>query len=204
MTPEIKKDWLARAKIHQEADRFIKGQWLNGMVGDYKSGCFFGCMTQSDNNTLELAASQMSSPEWIVRLAERIFEGLPQGESELFPVQYMEAIPSNLNDDEYEEIRHRLGVIRMRRLVELVSQIETEESYKQECLDSIGLVIDYQLNPSRSAARSAAESAARSAARSAAWSAAESAAESAAWSAARSAAYIQERDDLFSVFKEYK
>ena len=72
MKPEIKADWLQRAKEHREMDRFIQGQWLNGAVGDYKSGCFFGCMTQTEDNTLETAAAQMDSPEWLIRLAEAI------------------------------------------------------------------------------------------------------------------------------------
>ena len=225
MTPEIKKDWLQRTTAHAAADRFIKGAWLNGVVGEFKSGCFFGCMTQSEEDTISLAAEQMNSPEWIEYLAERIFEGLPEKESALFPVDYMNCIPDELSSDQYEEIRHKLGVKRMARMYALVDAIETQEDYKQECLDAITLVSDYHSNPS---ARSAAElvtwsaelvawSAARSASRSAraarsVWSAESSAersarsaesAESAAESAAESNEYINERDDLFSIFAEY-
>jgi len=243
MTPEIKKDWLQRATAHAAADRFIKGTWLNGVVGEFKSGCFFGCMTQSEENTLSLAAKQMNSPEWIVHVAERIFEGLPEKESDSFPVDYMNCIPDELSSDQYEEIRHKLGVKRMARMYALVDAIETQEDYKQECLDAITLVSDYHSNPlaersarsaelaawsAESSARSAAWSAesaawsaarsaesaesAESAARSAAWSAESSAesaaesaesAESAAESAAESNEYINERDDLFSIFAEY-
>lgn len=211
MKPEIKKDWLKRAKEHAAADRFIKGKWLNGMVGDYKSGCFFGCMTQSNNNTIELAANQMTSPLWLVHLAECIFEGLPDEESVNFPVDYMNAIPDSLNDKEYEEIRHKISIKRMKRMyaiVETIEAIETEENYKQEYLDAICLISNYHENPTELAANSARAVAksARAAAESVARAAVESVAKSAraAVESAESNEYINERDDLYSVFAEYK
>ena len=101
MTEEIRQDWLERAKMHREADRFIQGAWLNGLVGDYKSGCFFGCMTQKEDGVLDTAAKEMDVPLWLVHVAERIFEGLPKDEAVEFPVQFLEAINPNRDLTEF-------------------------------------------------------------------------------------------------------
>jgi len=38
---ELKDQWVSTMQAHQEADRIIQGQWLNGDIGGMKSGCFF-------------------------------------------------------------------------------------------------------------------------------------------------------------------
>ena len=54
-----------------------------------------GCFMQSDENVLSTTAKTMNIPEWLVRVSEKIFEGLSQEESLSFPVELLEAIPEN-------------------------------------------------------------------------------------------------------------
>ena len=60
-------------------------------------GCFFGCMTQSNNDVLDKATELMNIPDRIVHMAEKVFELLPKDQSILRPVQLFEAIPTNKN-----------------------------------------------------------------------------------------------------------
>ena len=53
-----KKEVLVIAKTHQEADRFIQGQWIENDDQEIHRGCFFGCMTQTDESTLRVASEE--------------------------------------------------------------------------------------------------------------------------------------------------
>ena len=92
-----KEYWIKIGKEHQAQDRFNQGEWISkdkDKLGFFK-GCFFGCFTQSDYNVLSKAAKTMNIPEWLVRVSEKIFEGLSQEEALSFPVELLEAIPEN-------------------------------------------------------------------------------------------------------------
>ncbi len=177
---ELKTKWIGIMQAHQDADRLVQGSWLQDDKESTKihRGCFFGCAMQTKNDPLSKAIDAMELPEWLIYLAEKIFEGLPKEQAVLFPVQLLSAIPV---DADIAVIRHKLAIKRLTALI--------KESNGDTVNSAIEGVIEYHYNPSeylRQAAESAAESAARSA-----WSAADSAesAESArsAWSA-RSAA----------------
>ena len=171
---ETKEKWISIMQLHQDMDRLVQGDWLTGNVGGMKSGCFFGCAMQSSDNALEMAIFEMNLPGWLVYLAEKIFEGLPEGDAIAFPVQLLKSIPVN---SDISSLEHTIAIERLTGLINV--------SNGEKVNLAIKLAIDYHANPSPTA-----RLAARSAARSAAWSAesAESAAESAAW--------IQERDRL--------
>lgn len=56
--------------------------------------CFYGCMMQTNNSTLELATEEMWIPAWIVHVSEKIFEWLPKEQAVDFPLKLLEAIPT--------------------------------------------------------------------------------------------------------------
>ena len=61
---EKKAKVLAMAKEHREADRFVQGTWLKDgrdSKGMHR-GCFFGCMTQCDDNVLITACNELEIP----------------------------------------------------------------------------------------------------------------------------------------------
>ena len=82
---------------HQEADRIVQGRyWEHG------KGCAVGCgihsvmaltgreMSHSDHAAL---AGALGANETLMRLQDRIFEGLPADEARLWPVRFARAIP---------------------------------------------------------------------------------------------------------------
>jgi len=207
---EKKQKWVSEMQEHQEADRLIRGEWLN----ESNQGCFFGCAMQTEESPLEKAITDMSLPSWLIYLAEKIYEGLPNNEYLDFPVKLLKSIPIDID---ITSVRHAMAISRLNGLI--------NSDNGEDVNDSIRNVISCHESPQNSdwsAARSAAWSAesaawsAESAARSAAWST-ESAAESAAWSAesaawsaawsaesaARSAAWSAESKLLIKLLSEF-
>ena len=167
-TAEQKQHWVDVMQAHQDADRITQGLWWNG-----SKGCFFGCVMEEDNVNLAEAAKVMGLPLWLVRLAEKIHEGLPATDAINWPVKLLKAIPV---ETDISKIIHLLAIKRLTHLADKNPSVASEILTVAEC---------HQLkleggDPDWSAAKSAAKSAA--------WSAAESAAKSAAWPA-RSAAW---------------
>jgi hypothetical protein len=62
---------------HIEADALIKGEYWNG-----SKGCFIGCLTHSEDP--EPAFERFGLPEPLLRIAEDIFEALPDDEGHAF------------------------------------------------------------------------------------------------------------------------
>ena len=164
-TLKKKKELVKIAKEHRKFDRFIKGQWINGKVKGKYSGCFFGCMIQSEDNTLQKASEEMHLPLWLVHLSEHIFEKLPQEEAVEFPVQLLEAIPAN-KDLEYAYKRFFYSMLMDKEKGQIAFTKKGSAQYKaiKQCAD---LFLMDEIDES---AAESAESAARSA-----WSAARSA-----------------------------
>ena len=64
-TQEIKDTWTAKMQGHQDADRFVQGDWLDRYRmadndGSHR-GLFFGCSMQTKNSPLEKAAEEMAT-----------------------------------------------------------------------------------------------------------------------------------------------
>ena len=218
MTPEQKTRLIEITERHHAIDgMLIKGTY-GKMNGSFK-GCSVGCIMRDinpefngefDENIHEKVALEFGYPEWLVRLQDKIFEGLPDGENLDWHVQLSKAIPVNAD---WQKILHQVHVAILRvsyrtagsskeavqGVIDLHERVIAGESL---CDGDWSAAESAAESAAWSAARSAAESAAWSAARSAAWSAAESAARSAAESAARSAAYQEIRDAVLEVLEK--
>jgi hypothetical protein len=212
----VKEKYVARFAKHRALDQVVQGTGFDPGTG---RGCFVGCtLNRYDHSAFE---TELGWPQWLARLADAIFEGLPREEAPQFGTDLLAAVPIGID---LNPIKDRLAVRRIDRLIAL--QQTNLDKYGQQVdaaihqvISALNIVRNYHESESgdesaaRSAAwsaRSAAESAARSAesaARSAAESAArsaESAARSAAWSAesaAESAAYKTERNDLLDLLR---
>ena len=64
-------------KAHIEADSLVRGEYWNG-----SKGCFIGCLTHSSDP--KPAFERFGLPEPLMRIAEEIFEGLPDNEGRAF------------------------------------------------------------------------------------------------------------------------
>lgn len=171
--PAVKAKYVSRFAAHRAADEVIQGTGFgNGR------GCFVGCtLDRYEHRGFPL---ELGWPEWLARLADKIFEGMPEEDAPQFGTNLLAAVPVGVD---LEPVRHRfLLTVQRRNLVRLA---ENKEPYAAQVRASIEQVINYLENPAaRSEARST-ESAARSAARS-----------------AESAEYLLQRDDLLSIVRE--
>ena len=217
---QLKKDFLREVEKHRKLDMVAQGTY-GKMNGKWK-GCAVACSLrsiaiirgdklQSNYSNHKDYEKYLGIPEWLARLEDTIFEGLPVEDAKKWPGQFAKAIPVGVNLD---PLKWKFSVFLLKENIERVSTLEISDELKKQVIDAIRQVLNVHEqaiktgNWSRSVARSAAESAesaaesAWSAAESAAWSVAESA-ESAAWSAesARSAAYKRYAKELLKLLR---
>jgi len=177
---KIKEKYLERVRAHARADEIVKGQyWKDG------KGCAVGCTIHSDDHTSY--ETELGIPEWLARLEDTLFEGMPNEQAKLWPEQFLAAIKPGVD---LEQVRIPLIIFILEQNLISLDACEFDRDENPEVVkviaDSRAAVVNMIRCHREGLNLSAAESAARSAAESAAWSA-ESAAYSAAWSAARSA-----------------
>jgi hypothetical protein len=223
---KLKKDFVKEVKWHTEQDKVLQGTYGEGSNGDWR-GCAVGCSVHSINrlkgkkyqtSNHKVYETELGIPEWLARLEDTIFEGLPVAKAKKWPLRFAKAIPVGVD---LEPVKWKISVFILSENIERVLTLDISDDLKKQVVDSIRGILSlhetaiktgvWDAESAWSAAESAAESAAwsaesaawsaESAARSAAWSAesaawsAESAARSAAWSAesaARSAAWSAE------------
>ena len=175
-----KKDWktwskvkkakyLKLAKTHRTADRFSQGKWIK--EGKDKEGmhrgCFYGCLMQTRDGVLSSASSVMGLPEWIVRVSEKIFEGLPKDLAKEFPVKLLEAIPTTTDTEQmWKDWNYAVLMDKGHGQYKYCGDNKECKKAVKQCADLFKMEVITE-----KAARSAAHSAAYSAAHSAAYSA---------------------------------
>ena len=202
--PKLKRGFVREIEKHRKADQIEQGHY--GKENGIWKGCAVACSLRSlailDGEALQtkygdhaLYESKLGIPEWLARLEDRIFEGLPVKDAKKWPSDFAKAIPVGAN---LESVKWRFSAFLLKENIERVLALDINDGLKTLVVDAIRKVLAVHssaiktgqwdesaawsaASAARSAARSA-ESAAESAARSA-----ESAAESAARSAARSA-----------------
>ena len=208
--PKVKDKYVKRLEKHHELDQIIQGKTWGP---DTQQGCAVGCCLEKyDHKAYE---TELGLPEWLARLEDTIFEGLPAKDAPKFAVDFLTSIPVGVNLD---RVKWQFCSFILKENIDRVLKLKIKDDLKKQVVESIQGVLsltDKAIETGvwdESAARSAesaawsaasAASAARSAARSAAWSAAWSA-ESAAWSAAsaaRSAAYKKYASHLIELLK---
>jgi hypothetical protein len=180
---EVKDKYVNRVKGYREMDNLIQGTgWEEG------KGCAVGCTLENyDHAQYEI---ELGIPEWLARLEDTIFEGLPKAEAMLWPEKFLSAINvgADLEKVKVPFLIHILekNILTLDALPDMSAYPDVANAIALSRAANVEMIRCRREGLHLSAAESAARSAAESAARSAAWSA-RSAAESAAWSA-RSAA----------------
>ena len=83
--PVIKAGILARLQAHYDADEIVKGHyWENG------TGCAVGCTVHGKNHVEY--ERLFGIPRGLARLEDTIFEHLPNGDAQQWPLRFMRAI----------------------------------------------------------------------------------------------------------------
>ncbi len=184
---KVKKLYVDRVIAHQKADEVVKGQyWENGR------GCAVGCTIHSSNH--KAYETELGIPEWLARVEDVIFEGLPNNKAKKWPLQFLKAIKPGVDLDKAKPLfivfvlKPNLKNFDNKKHPAVTTSIK--DCIKLWSRKDIGSVA---WETERKRVGSAASSAARSAARSAAYAASSAAyaASSAAYAAyaASSAAY---------------
>ena len=198
---KLKSELIKQLKHHQELDTFVQGAWLTNIkVKDNGfKGCFYGCTMQTRDNPVIKFSEKYDIDLWYCYLTEKIFENLPSGEYQKFPLESIKVLPIGIN---FNKIKSKF---QYNLLMDKKHGSINNCGDNQKCIDAIKqcaklFKVDFD-KIDESAAWSAARSAAESAAESAAWSA-RSAAETAAESAARSAAWSAADEMLIDMIKK--
>jgi len=212
---QIKTKFIQRLESHYIQDEIIKGQyWEDG------KGCAVGCTIHSDSHNCY--ETELGIPEWVARLEDVLFEGIPNEYAKEFPLKLLKSIPIGYSN--WRHVYHQLCVFMLEKtckninnkiVVKAICDIIT--LHKTESKDEAAWsdVRSAAWSAAGSAAesttwsvvRSAAEFAVRSAAESAAWSAVRSAArsaESTTWSVVRADAYYKISEKLIELLKNEK
>jgi len=220
MNATQKKNRIARAVFHAEQDRLIAGTYIK--LNGKPKGCSVGCdlidielergieLDQITDDDCHLkVAEHDGTPEWLERLRDTIFEGLPESDRIWWHVELAKSLPTwddskGTVDPRWKPYFHKICKSILTSALE--NKACWQDPYSESVCSAINLTINYHDNPAESALSAALS--ARSAARSAlsaslsALSAAESAARSAALSArsARSAAYKRFATSVIEIF----
>lgn len=105
-TKEIsKEDMLAEVQKHRKADQIAQGTYGEGSGKSWR-GCAVGCSIHSINalrgqnyktSNHSVYEKELGIPEWLARLEDTIFEGLPVAEAKLWPERFIKAIPEGVD-----------------------------------------------------------------------------------------------------------
>jgi hypothetical protein len=198
---KLKEFYVNRMNEHAAADEIIQGTgWEDG------KGCFIGCTLHSyDHKKFE---SEGIGPEWLGRLADKIFEGLPNDKAKEFAANFY---PSMRVGIDLEQVEKDFLIFVMQENLKTLDACEYDKQAWPEVASSIDqtkkateLCIEYQRgNVSAYSARSAAYRAADSAGRAAYSVAYRASAADSAYSAvsARSATYELYATELLRLLK---
>ena len=98
---KVNKDqFIKEIKWHMEQDAFMRGTYNEGNKNNFR-GCAVGCSINSINRLLGTSynydehidmVETLQIPEWLVRLEDKIFEGLSEKDSKEWPLRFSEAI----------------------------------------------------------------------------------------------------------------
>lgn len=196
-----KKDFIKEIKWHQEQDKIVQGTYGNEVDGTSFRACAVGCSihsinrlkgTEYDTSTHKLYETELGIPEWLARLEDTIFEGLPAELAKQWPLRFSRAIKVGVD---LEPVKWQFTAFVLSENIERVLSLDINDDLKKQVVDAIRGVLVVTEDAIQTGVWD--DSAAKSArlARLAAWSAAESAglaAWSAAWSAAESAGLAAE------------
>jgi hypothetical protein len=185
--PQLKKDFVREIKWHKDQDMISQGTYGEG-VGDNWRGCAVGCSIHSLNrmkgkklstSNHKVYETYLGMPEWLARLEDGIFEGLPKDKAMEWPLRFAKAVPVGVD---LKAVKWKFCAYLLHENIDRVLNLDIPDELKTQVVNAIRGVLALHEEALKTGAESAAESAAWSAARSAAESAARS-----AWSAARSA-----------------
>lgn len=139
--PKLKDLLVDEIVRHRKADQIIQGTY--GKENGVWKGCAVGCSIHSLNLKLgknystadhSVYEKELGIPEWLARLEDTIFEGLPQKEAVEWPEQFAKAIPVGVN---LEPVKWKFYAFILRENIERVLSLNLEADLKKQVVDAI-------------------------------------------------------------------
>ena len=172
---KLKKDFLREITKHIKDDAVRQGTY-GRQNGDWK-GCAVACSLRSlailDGEELKvnyedhsLYETKLGIPEWLARLEDTIFEGLPKEDAKKWVGQFAKAIPVGIN---LEPIKYKFCSFILKEQIDRVLALKDIDDFlKEQVVKAIQGVLTLHEKAIKTGrwnkrAESAAESAARSA-----------------------------------------
>jgi hypothetical protein len=166
-------------EAHLAADALVAGHyWFSRPNAVGGKGCFIGCLTHSEDPSLAHERFGLTVP--LMRIAENIFEALPQEDGRAFFAALPDAVEANGKD--LSRVHWAFLASELRALPKVDEGTQPAIDHVIEGMDLLAIGKEWSADAARAAAY-----AARAAARAAAYAAAY--AVDAAYAAARAAAY---------------
>ena len=141
--PQLKKDFLREIRKHAKADQIEQGTYGH-QNGTWK-GCAVACSLRSlailngeelvtEYDEHEEYEEKLGIPEWLARLEDAIFEGLPKEDAKKWPLQFSNAIPVGVN---LEPIKWKFSAYLMKENIDRVLKLDIEDGLKGKIVSSI-------------------------------------------------------------------
>lgn len=116
--PALKAEHVAQAEHHAAADMLLSGTY-GEISGSHFRGCSVGCFAhdiapKAGGNLHLTVAEARGLPEWLVRLQDSMFEGLPDEERATFHVELARRIPVGVD---LEPVKHWIAISRIDRML---------------------------------------------------------------------------------------
>lgn len=133
---DVADKYLERVKTHYNAREIVKGlDWEHGKGGAV------GCTVHSDNYAAY--ETELGLPEFVAKLQDAIFEGLPEGKAQDFTLRFLEACYHQIGKNAANICWHFLHTWLVEKLTPLYERQGAEyQSVVQSCGE---LLVSYML-----------------------------------------------------------
>ena len=145
---KLKTKFVAEIKKHLKADAVEQGHY--GKENGHWKGCAVACSVRSmcaikgeklqtingDHKRYEI---DLGIPEWLARLEDTIFEGLPVEESKKWVLDFAQAVPIGKN---LESIKWKFCAFILKENINRVLTLEIDDDLKKQVVDAIRGVLN--------------------------------------------------------------
>lgn len=131
--PAVKAKYQLRFENHRKMDQVIQGTGFDKTSG---RGCFVGCTLNGyDHSRFPV---ELGWPEWLARLADKIFEGISSAEAPQFGTDLLAAVPVGVD---LENVQYKLAIARHTRQIERLA--DNPEPYAEQCRAALRQVTEF-------------------------------------------------------------
>ena len=139
---KLKTMFVREIGLHEKADQIVQGTYGIDSNGDWK-GCAVGCSIHSLNRKLHkeyktddhsVYETELGIPEWLARLEDTIFEGLPTDEAQKWPKKFAQAINVGAN---LEPVKWKFCAFILKENIERVLSLKIADDLKEQVVTAI-------------------------------------------------------------------